>query len=435
MSDEQRIKIPRASDTAIIDCFKKIGKEYDTHNIRVSALASINIGEVNLSSNENADFEALLKHKSTLIALCSLQVKGLNITYHRGGQYEPQDKSPIFDEILLKWNTQQGNLSNKDKLNIVFVINSELKAFEPGRFVNSGLSEEQSQLLSIHSSTLDRLQKLNEDLISKGSEFREDIEKRYEKKSAELELQIKNQKEKLDQDHEQKTKKLEEREKTLSDKLAAIDDRDNTHVRREIRDHMLSDVKARIEKFGVSESTEGKRRPVFFGIMFMIVVILGMLSYTALEMSQLASPLGNTGANEPPIIYWLWVKIMVLSLSLLGTILYYIKWQNKWAEQHASSEFQLQQFHIDVNRANWVIESCLEWQKETDSIIPTALLENIARNLFDRPNEELEKVIHPSDELASALLGSASRLKMKVGDSELEFDKPGKIKPTKSSAS
>jgi len=34
--------------------------------------------------------------------------------------------------------------------------------------------------------------------------------------------------------------------------------------------------------------------------------------------------------------------------------------------------------------------------------------------------------------MSSALPGSASKLKKKVGDSELEFDKPGKIKPKQS---
>ena len=56
------------------------------------------------------------------------------------------------------------------------------------------------------------------------------------------------------------------------------------------------------------------------------------------------------------------------------------------------------------------------------------LLNSITRNLFANGADDLDKVIHPSDELASALLGSASKLKMKIGDNELEFDKPGKIK-------
>ena len=80
-----------------------------------------------------------------------------------------------------------------------------------------------------------------------------------------------------------------------------------------------------------------------------------------------------------------------------------------------------------MNRANWVIESCLEWRKETDSPIPNDLLASITNNLFINNETELERVIHPADELASALMGSASKLKLKIGDNEQEFDKPKKI--------
>lgn len=316
-------------------------------------------------------------------------------------------------------------------MNIVAFINSELKAFEPGRFVDTGLSEEQNQLLAIHEGTLERLEKLNVDLVKQSSEFRENLEKRFEEKVTELEQQTREKQEKLDKTHEDRNEVLKKREQAVADKLSAIDDRDNTHVRREIRDKMLSDVKARIEQFGVSKSTEGKRIPVLIGMVFMIIAIISMLSYSIFELSHFSTLDAKSG--NPPNLYWLWSKIALLTAGLLGTILYYIKWQNRWAEQHANSEFQLQQFYIDVNRANWVIESCLEWRKVTDSAIPTVLLESITRQLFEGGSEELEKVIHPSDELASALLGSASKLKMKVGDSELEFDKPGKIKSKQSS--
>ncbi len=432
MSTPQRLKIPRASDHAVIECFKEIGEKHNVQNASISALAIGNIGSVNLFSSENEDYKTILKHNSMLIETSTIVVSGLSVAYHRGGQYQPQEKSPIFDEIVFNWNPQQSTLSNSDRLNIVNLINQKLKAFEPGRFVDSGLSEEQSQLLSIHNSTLERLELLNEDLIRQSSEFRENLEKRFEEKVQELSLETKGQREKLENEYDQKNKDLENRESDLREKIKTIDDRNNTHVRREIRDRMLADVKARIEKFGVSKSTEAKRRPVFCGIIVLIVLISAILGYSIYEINRISSSVSDLNT---PITYWLWAKVSILSFGLFGTILYYIKWQNRWAEQYANSEFHLQQFYIDVNRANWVIESCLEWRKETDSAIPTALLESITENLFDRSNEELEKIIHPADELASALLGSASRLKVKVGDNELEFDKPGKIKPSKKSAS
>ena len=80
-----------------------------------------------------------------------------------------------------------------------------------------------------------------------------------------------------------------------------------------------------------------------------------------------------------------------------------------------------------MNRANWVIESCLEWRKVTDSVIPSDLLGSITRNLFTTETKTLDQVTHPADELASALMGSASSLKLNLNGNELEFNKPGKI--------
>lgn len=428
MSNQQRIKVPRSSDRIVFDCFKGLGKSYGVTTISVSALAFAQIGNVKLDGEENGDFKALLEHDSTLIEAISLRIAGLTIAYHRGGQYPPEQKSPIFDEIILTWNAQQGDLDNAKKLDIVAFINNKLKAFEPGRFVDSGLTPEQNQLLSIHSSTLERLEKLNEDLVRQSAEFRETLEKDFNEKSKELEERTKEKTDNLDEEHKKRTEAIHKKEEALSKKLKSIDDRDNTHVRREIRDRMLSDVKNRIEQFGVSSGTERKRLPVFLGMLSMVVAIVAMLVYSLSELQDLLNLTIPEKTLGPSTVYWLWGKITFLSIGLLGTILYYIKWQNRWAEQHANSEFQLQQFYIDVNRANWVIESCLEWRKVTESVIPSVLLESITRNLFENNTEELEKVIHPSDELASALLGSASKLKMKVGDSDLEFDKPGKIK-------
>ena len=116
----------------------------------------------------------------------------------------------------------------------------------------------------------------------------------------------------------------------------------------------------------------------------------------------------------------------MLTIGLVGAILYYIRWQTRWAEQFAATENSLKQFHLDVNRANWVVETCLEWRKESDSAIPLPLIESLTRGLFTQ-NDQGPPVVHPADELASALVGSASKISLAVGDSKIEYDKPGKI--------
>lgn len=214
---------------------------------------------------------------------------------------------------------------------------------------------------------------------------------------------------------------------------------------------MLGDIKARVETFGVSRGTERKRDPVRWGILMLALLLLAGLVTTGWEAARLdaaldwsgvvaAKPASSASSPQPqaPALrpagtdnvafrWWLWIRIALLSFGLAATVVYYIRWEGRWADQHASSEFALQQFYIDVNRANWVVESCLEWRKETGSDVPDELLRSIGRGLFLTPDGPKELAIHPADELASALLGSASKLKLKAGESELEFDKPGKI--------
>lgn len=451
----ERIKIPRSGDKLLAKVFREIGEKYSVPTAAVSALGFAQLGAVNLSSHDG-DWGALLDHNSTLIETMSFSVAGLHIAYYRGGNYSQEHKSAIYDELVVTHH-QQVSSSVHDRLEVIALLSKKLKAFEPSRAI-SGLTEEQSQLLAIHQSTLERLEVLNEELISKSAEFRQGLEKQYAKKSEENEELFRQRQSALQADIAEKLEDVERRKADVEAILKKIDDRNNTHVRREIRDRMLDDVRSRISKFGVSDSTASKRRPVELGILSMVLAFTALLIWTGFEIhtingqafrqleslrniSSIASDpakLRALGISAETIakasvadvdrtaIYLLWARFAAFSFGLFGSILYYIKWQNRWAEQHSSAEFQLQQFYVDVNRANWVIESCLEWRKETASAIPRELLQSITNGLFAKPDADNERILHPADELASALVGSASKLKLNLNGNEVEFNKPGK---------
>ena len=441
----EKIKIPRASDKAVADAFQRLGGKFGIQSASVVGITGVHIGQVALADAPIGEWKALLALDSYLIESMHSQLGHLSIVYSRGGSQGPDQKSPIYDELTFNFNDGQTEPSPIVRLEIVAFLNQKLKRFEIGRVSTSGVSPEINQVLAIHQSNLERLEKLNEDLISKSADFRESIELRFEGKVTQLEAEFAEKQTAVNKVAEEQATRLLVREETLAEKLAAIDDRNNTHVRREIRDRMLDDVKQRILKFGVSEATERKRRPVAIGMIFLAASIVSLILWTVFEIgtAEAAAFLPGGGIASSPVaqapgsnatkafdastLYWLWGRLAVLSVSLLASIIFYIKWQNRWADQHAASEFQLQQFYIDVNRANWVIESCLEWRKETDSAIPAELLSSITNGLFINPLTEPDRVMHPADELASALMGSASKLNLKVGDSELEFDKPRKI--------
>jgi hypothetical protein len=54
------------------------------------------------------------------------------------------------------------------------------------------------------------------------------------------------------------------------------------------------------------------------------------------------------------------------------------------------------------------------------------LLESITRGLFTPADAPKEIPMHPADQLASAIMGTASKVTLKAGESAVEIDKPGK---------
>ncbi|WP_348719983.1 hypothetical protein [uncultured Alcanivorax sp.] len=114
-------------------------------------------------------------------------------------------------------------------------------------------------------------------------------------------------------------------------------------------------------------------------------------------------------------------KQILLSGAFGASVIFYVRWMNAWFSQHASTEFQLRQFQLDIERASWVVETALEWKDAKGSTIPAELLGPISNNLFGAESTD-SSVVTPADELASALLGTASKVRLNVAGSELELD-------------
>lgn len=480
MSNRPGFFIQREDDRTIINAFVDICTEYQD---MVTSL-SIHLGTNNkIEFPRNHGFADVLKHSSILALMENSQYLVNTITiflnqelirFKRGELLE--NPSPLFDYVEFDHSNSSSGAPNAplvlDKIKISSELQKKLTPVSTPKLISSNLPSEYEALLSQHNAMLRKLEELNSDLIIKSHEKSQELESSYLDKLRSLENKYDTKEKELTDSFELKvqqneiSKSLKDKElevaiQSLKTRESQLDDRDNTHVRREIRDRMLDDVKNRINNFGVSQSTGRKRLPVLLGIVGLVVALSLLLFqatqeasiihdniYVSQNSAILKAEFAKTYNDQPSVsqpvdskiqnlgyekndLYFVWVRIVFITFGLLGSILYYIKWQNRWAEEHSSSEFQLQQFYIDVNRANWVMESCLEWRKETDSVIPSPLLESITKNLFDQKDGDLEQVIHPADELASALLGSSSKLRMNIAGNELEIDKPGKIKPKK----
>jgi hypothetical protein len=466
---QETYKIPRVTDEQIHQFFVDMANDFGSFTVDVH-VGHESIGSIaypkgsqqgNARQQEEAEarqnkMEHVLTLKSELITRFAGNVNGVFLNYFRGGvPKEGGAKSPVFDDLIIDPQT-----FDADRLSIAA---RTIALFRPVQLPSPSdpitLLETQRAL---QESSFSRLQLQLEKVFEQTINLRSQLDEQVRGKEAALEQEFKQKEFEAAQQLERREKALASKESDLDEKRKSLDESDNTFARRQIRDRMLSDVAARVQNFGLSETTVNARRPVAIGMFFLCIFLLILLSFTWKELndvransakaawfkstpaipnnaSEIASAaqlaarpqsnaLGFTAATEVNTTerILLWIRFALLSIGLAASILYYIRWQNTWATTFATTEQNLQQFHIDVNRANWVVETCLEWRKETKSDLPAPLIESLTRGLF-AGRETPTTVLHPADELASALMGSASKLSLDINGNKLDIDKPGKI--------
>jgi hypothetical protein len=442
----QLYKIPRVTDAQIDHALTKLGQEFGQFDISINVMQQ-GLGSVRFpDSKESVAWQQVLGLNGELVDHFGGSLGGASIYYYRGGQVnDPVQKSPVLDDLVI-------DLNGLDETRMR-VASRALAIFRPVSLPKSGkINDQIVAQQALQESTFARLEKQLEDLFEQTIGVRKELDEAVRHKTAALEEAFSAKQEEADG-------KLREREEELDRRARELDDSDNTFARRKIRDGMLTDVTERVKNFDVSTVTRSARKPVARGMLGLIYVFLALMAWTGYELysaREVQSSIGSIAASlkqhaaqavpasasapKPANLelaatmlhdssterITLWVRFSLLTIGLVGSIIYYIRWQSRWAEQFAATENSLKQFHLDVSRANWVVETCLEWRKETESLIPTPLIESLTRGLFTR-DTPTPQAIHPADELASALVGSASKISLAVGDTRIEYDKPGKI--------
>lgn len=291
MSNE-KFKVPRASDRTIVDAFREMGKQFSMTAANGTATTGVNLVLDLVVDTIGDELTRLLELDSSLIETVHVQHHQMGIVYSRGGAVPPEQKSPVFDEISISFSDGHNIPSVVDRLSIVALLHRRFKRVEIGQISAIDVSPEISHVLSIHQSNLARLEHLNEDLIGRTAAFRDDLERSYQDKVKAKDDEVDALKKQVQAELLEEKAAIEKREQDVEGKLSAIDDRNNTHVRREIRDRMLDDVKQRIQDFGVSKATAQKRQPVQTGMLTLGALNLALIGWTLFEVKGLEA-IGN----------------------------------------------------------------------------------------------------------------------------------------------
>lgn len=416
MSDPQLMQIGRQADKAVLACFEKIAQEFQQQAVDISIIGYPALGQVDLIGDYTEDLKAIVKANSALIDTVSINIEGMTVAYHRGGipawNGQQKQKSPYFDEVAFQQNNQ-ATIEPSQRIKLTALVAKHLKAHSADTGI--GKTKEQADLEAIHTATLERLEALNEELLNSTHIYRKSLDSEYNDKKSHLEKELNKKRVELDEKYNAEKRKLEDQKEQLELRRKEVDDKDNTHARREIRRDILKEIKSRQDKFSLTQGTVKLRKPIGVAMVVLIgIFLLGAIT-SGIEVYKLID-----GNNSTSLIVAS-VKQGLYSIGLFGSVLFFIRWLNRWFEQHSQTEFALKQFELDMERASWLVESSLEWSDAKGASIPPELLGSLSSNLFQN-GKDVEPLVHPSDQLASALLGSASSIKLKSGDSSIEID-------------
>lgn len=211
---------------------------------------------------------------------------------------------------------------------------------------------------------------------------------------------------------EAQRKALEEREAGLAERLKEVDDQAATHARRQIRQDLKDELASRSETFRLTSGTRSLRQPVA------ITALTLMCVFGTFFVWGLAKAFAGEIQDTSTL-----VRQVSLGLGFVSSTIFYLRWQNRWFEQHAQEEFRLKRLALDVDRASWVVEMAMEWRDEKGSELPKDLLDRLTSNLFEEADRK-DEPLHPADQLASALFGASSAAKLKLPNgSSVELDR------------
>lgn len=411
------LKIIKQPDKKIIDAIYNAAKKADFKVTQVSISPRIGGSSFNDSPerlDQNSDFNDLLNLTSELIQSFTFSFDpNFSVTVNR-------NENNNYDNITLNFASLQDN--QRGKTNTFYsLVRDNIKVIDSSKIIQTELNEQLKRHYEVRETELSKLENISESIIDRTEKFLRQKQEEFKNEKLSLDKEYQDKNEKLINEFEEKKTSLEDERKKLDLKLKEIDDRESKHVRRKIREDLKEVLKNRSQKFGLTEGTINLRKPIYyFSFILLVLFGSGFIIYSYLSVIEVLKETTNT-----PHLIALGIKQLALGLAFGSTAVFFIRWNNKWFEKHSNEEFRLKRHEIDLDRASWLVEMAFEWKSEKGTDIPIELINKLGQNLFEEEKAE-EQPLHPSDQLASAILGAASNVSVKVpGGAELSLDRKG----------
>ena len=427
------IEVYKLSDHAMIESLFRAVKEAEETVSRIELNYQFQDEQQVLEGNQfESDplFKIVRSRNVELVERCKMCVDDIELIYQR------KSDSP-YDQLSV--NPAQHSTDVLRFINVAAAVQKEIQAAGPSRNLAEFMGSEGMRLQQAREETVGKLELLVSSSVEKitdkatlledrVADRREALEKEFKNKEAELEINVSAQQEQL----------AKERTEFESEK-AELDDRESKHVRRELREQFKKAIGNLEETMTMTEMTRqlhSRVNRISGALLLSLAIGLAYhISFSTPKRSAYIEAQGTTvsssssektSTNEPEIgavdqVFFYGTQAgLALGVSLTATFL--IRWNGRWFQQRAQQELRFKRYSVDIERASWLVETGLEWKNETGTEVPDTLVQRLSRGLFTDEEGEIPD-LHPADQLASAIMGTAASVKLKVGENEVNLDK------------
>lgn len=250
----------------------------------------------------------------------------------------------------------------------------------------------------------DARRKMDAELNAAYLDRTKELEAQYLQRQTDLE----HQRTRTQEEHDKRVREFEEMRRTF-------EVREPKYIRRQLQGQ-LDEVLQQMEKLELSEETNKKRRPVqqtargILQLSGFAAIALGSYILFAHMMPWVANIIRPGSIEDLPLLSVEWQVYVAFSLSVttcVGTLIYVMKWHDRWFREHADVELNAKRYRADVLRAAWLAELFSELGEEKVSL-PTEVVAAYTRNMFestksgpmpDHPMEHLTSMMKRATEM------------------------------------
>lgn len=420
-----QITVHKVADQLLLKFFMEVAQTIGSTSISVAVIGGTQQVALNRNNEEWAlekDFHWLLKSDDYSLEYITTNRPGVHVTADR----RTFAGNVLYDQLTISSDANQTGgappLSGEDLKAVNDLVSTYLMAGLNSASLAFNSPETVQSLLKSHQTMVTRLEGMVVDIGERATRARIELDEEFNTRKTELELQFTQRQTDAQRTLEEQKRILNEQDEELRTRAKLLDDRNNTHARRALHEQLKNRLADRFKNLDLTPQTKSSRTPIHTAVVI-TSIILGILiaAFTYEAITTLGS--ADSTLSERILVI---AKSATASLGFLGVITWYLRWLNRWFERLADAEFQLKQFELDINRAQWVVETAFEWKITQNAPIPDPLLENISRNLFSKSEKDENADMHPADFLASAILGRASAVNLKIpGGGEISLDNRG----------